>query len=60
MVWPRQLTVNLEVQCLSEKRCALTIGVRVMSTSVYTGLKQFNLIRRHVVQICVRKVAVNL
>jgi hypothetical protein len=31
-----------------------------MSTSVYTGLNQFNFIRKHFMQICVRKVAVHL
>jgi hypothetical protein len=31
-----------------------------MSTSVYTGLNLFNFIRKHVLQICVRKVAVHL
>jgi hypothetical protein len=32
----------------------------VMSTSVYTGLNPFNFIRKHFLQICVRKVAVHL
>jgi hypothetical protein len=31
-----------------------------MSTSVYTGLNTFNFIRKHLLQICVRKVAVPL
>jgi hypothetical protein len=31
-----------------------------MSTSVYTGLNPFNFIRKHFLQICVRKVAVHL
>jgi hypothetical protein len=31
-----------------------------MSTSVYVGLKPFNFIRKHFLQICVRKVAVHL
>jgi hypothetical protein len=31
-----------------------------MPTSVYTGLNPFNLIRKHFLQICVRKVAVHL
>jgi hypothetical protein len=31
-----------------------------MSTSVYTGLNQFNFIRKHFLQVCVRKVAVHL
>jgi hypothetical protein len=31
-----------------------------MSTSVYTGLKSFNVIHKHFLQICVRKVAVHL
>jgi hypothetical protein len=31
-----------------------------MSTSVSTGLSPFNFIRKHFLQICVRKVAVNL
>jgi hypothetical protein len=44
----------------SESRCALTKGIKVMSTSVYTGLKPFNFIRKHFHQICVRKVAVHL
>jgi hypothetical protein len=32
----------------------------VMSTSVYTGLNTFNFIRKHFLQICVLKVAVQL
>jgi hypothetical protein len=32
----------------------------VMSTSYYTGLTPFNFIRKHFLQICVRKVAVHL
>jgi hypothetical protein len=43
----------------SESRCALNV-LEVMSTSVYTGLNPFNFIRKHFLQICVRKVAVNL
>jgi hypothetical protein len=31
-----------------------------MSMSVYTGLNPFNFIRKHFLQICVRKVAVHL
>jgi hypothetical protein len=31
-----------------------------MSTSVYTVLNQFHFIRKHFLQICVRKVAVHL
>jgi hypothetical protein len=31
-----------------------------MSTSVDTGLSPFNFIRKHFLQICVRKVAVHL
>jgi hypothetical protein len=31
-----------------------------MSTNVYTGLNPFNFIRKHVLEICVRKVAVHL
>jgi hypothetical protein len=31
-----------------------------MSTSVYTGLNPFNFIRKHFLQICVRKAAVHL
>jgi hypothetical protein len=31
-----------------------------MSTSVYTGPNPFNFIRKHFLQICVRKVAVHL
>jgi hypothetical protein len=31
-----------------------------MSTSVYTGINPFNLIREHFLQICVRKVTVHL
>jgi hypothetical protein len=31
-----------------------------MSTSVYTGLNPFNFIRKHFLQICVRKVAIHL
>jgi hypothetical protein len=31
-----------------------------MTTSVYTGLNPFNFIRKHFLQICVRKVAVHL
>jgi hypothetical protein len=31
-----------------------------MSTSVYTGLNPFTFIRKHFLQICVRKVAVHL
>jgi hydrogenase maturation factor len=34
--------------------------LEVMSTSVYTGLKPFNFIRKHFLQICVQKVAVRL
>jgi hypothetical protein len=53
-----------------ESRCALTNGVRkvavhsqkmleVMSTGVYTGLNPFNCIRKHILQIWFRKVAVH-
>jgi hypothetical protein len=31
-----------------------------MSTSLYTGLNSFNFIRKHLLQICFRKVAVPL
>jgi hypothetical protein len=31
-----------------------------MSTSVYTGLKTFNFIRKHFLQFCIRKVAAHL
>jgi hypothetical protein len=31
--------------------------LEVMSTSVYTGLNPLNFIRKHFLQICVRKVA---
>jgi hypothetical protein len=31
-----------------------------MSTSVYTGLNPFNFIRKHFLQICLRKVVVHL
>jgi hypothetical protein len=31
-----------------------------MSMNFYTGLNQFNFIRKHFLQICVRKVAVHL
>jgi hypothetical protein len=31
-----------------------------MSTSVYRGLNPFNFIRKHYIQICVRKVAVHI
>jgi hypothetical protein len=31
-----------------------------MSTSLYTGLNPFNFIRKHFLQICVRKAAVHL
>jgi hypothetical protein len=34
--------------------------LEVKSTSVYTGLNQFNFIRKHFLQTCVRKVAVHL
>jgi hypothetical protein len=34
--------------------------LEVMSTRVYTGLNPFNFIRKHFLQICVRKVAVHL
>jgi hypothetical protein len=45
----------------SESRCALTKGVlEVMSTSVYRGLNPFDFIRKHFLQIYVRKVAVHL
>jgi hypothetical protein len=41
----------------SESRCALRKGVGIY---VCIGLKQFNFIRNHFLQICVRKVAVHL
>jgi hypothetical protein len=44
----------------SESRCALIKMLEVMSTSVCTGLNPFNFIRKHFLQICVRKVAVHL
>jgi hypothetical protein len=44
----------------SENRYALIKGVGVMSTSVCTGLNPFNFIRKHFLQICVRKVALHL
>jgi hypothetical protein len=34
--------------------------MEVMSTSVYTGLKPFNFIVKHILPICVRKVGVYL
>jgi hypothetical protein len=34
--------------------------LEVMSTSVYTGLNPFNFIRKHFLQMFVRKVAVHL
>jgi hypothetical protein len=45
---------------LSGSRCAVIKVLEVMSTSVYTGLCPFNFIRKHFLQICVRKVAVYL
>jgi hypothetical protein len=44
----------------SESRCALMNVLEVMSTRVDTGLDPFNFIRKHFLQICVRKVAVHL
>jgi hypothetical protein len=44
----------------SESRCALIKVLEVMSTSVYTGLNPLNFIRKHFLQICIRKFAVHL
>jgi hypothetical protein len=44
----------------SESRCALVKGVEVLSRSFYKGLNPFNFIRKHILQICVRKFAVHL
>jgi hypothetical protein len=44
-VWNKECTMH------TESRCALTKGV-VMSTSIYTGLKPFNFIRKHFLQMC--------
>jgi hypothetical protein len=40
--------------------CTFKKVLEVMSTSVYTGLNPFNFIRKHFLQISVRKVAVHL
>jgi hypothetical protein len=45
---------------LSEIRCTLTKLLEEISMSVYTGLNPFNFIRKQFLQICVRKVAVQL
>jgi hypothetical protein len=40
--------------------CTYKKMLEVISSSVYTGLDPFNFIRKHSLQICVRKVAVHL
>jgi hypothetical protein len=52
--------VFLEIQCVRKVAVHLQKLLKVMSTSVYTGLNPFNFIRKHFLQICFRKVAVHL
>jgi hypothetical protein len=47
-------------QCVHKVAVHLQKVQGVMSTSVYTDLKPFNFIRKHFLQICVRKVAMHL
>jgi hypothetical protein len=48
------------VQCVRKVAVHLQKVLEMMSTRGYTGLNPFNFIRKHFVQICVRKVAVHL
>jgi hypothetical protein len=48
------------IQCVRKVAVHLYKVLEVMSTSVYTGLNPFNFIRKHFLQICVRKVPVHL
>jgi hypothetical protein len=48
------------IQCVRKVSVHLQKVLEVMSTSVYTDLNSFNFIRKHFLQICVRKVAVLL
>jgi hypothetical protein len=51
---------HLRLQCVREVAAHLYRVLEVISTSVYMGLNTFNFIQKHFLQICVRKVVVNL
>jgi hypothetical protein len=53
-------TTVVEVHCVRKVTVHLQKLLEVTSTSVYTGLNPFNFIRKHFLQIFVRKVAVHL
>jgi hypothetical protein len=58
---PGQQGVNIGTYTMrSESLYALIKVLEVKSTSIYTGLNKFNFIRKHFLQICVRKFAVHL
>jgi hypothetical protein len=48
------------IQCVRKVAVHLQKMLEVMSTSFYTSLNPFNFIRKHFLQICVRKVDVHL
>jgi hypothetical protein len=54
------LNFSFYIQCFRKVAVHLQKVLEVMSTSVETGLNTFNFIRKHFLQICVRKVAVHL
>jgi hypothetical protein len=49
-----------DIQCVRKVAVHLQQMLEAMSTSVFTGLNPFNFIRKHFLQICVRKVDVHL
>jgi hypothetical protein len=48
------------LQCVRKFAVHLQKMLEVMSTSFYTVLNTFNFIRKHFLQVCVRKFAVDL
>jgi hypothetical protein len=53
--WCKASDYTAELQCVRKVAMHLQKVLEVMSTSVRTGLNPFNFIRKHFLQICVRK-----
>jgi hypothetical protein len=61
IIWPGKGTgIKINIHCIQKVAVHLSKVLDVMSTSIYTGLNLFNFIRKHFMQICIRKVTVHL